>query len=237
MSGIRLMGVVFAAVGLLAMEHQSAWAQGPLEGLPAVKRKVLLHEGRHLLTPSIGSTLNDPYVRNVMLGASWRYFPQSWLGLGADIAGGGAVRTGLTEHIETELTKPDVPYVLETSSLAFLLHASAEIVPLEGKVMLLGDRLWRFSLFVHMGFGMAYVKGSESGRIEDRVSLMPTVGGGIRLYPSNWVAFGLEARDCLVERVLSSRSDGSIPGHEFSHNVLTTLSVSFFIPEVPGVQP
>ncbi|MGM0578276.1 MAG: outer membrane beta-barrel domain-containing protein [Myxococcota bacterium] len=230
----RLARAVLLGVALLAFVP-AARAQSPIEGLPAVRNKVLLHDGRHVLAPTFGFTVNDAYARNFLMGASWRYYIQNWLGFGVDVMGGFGADTGLADDIESELSTPDEPFTLSTTSLQLLANAAVEVVPLDGKFMLFGKYLTRMDLHLQAGFGMAMVSGD--GRIDDEVSLMPMFGLGTRLYPEPWIAVGVHVRDYIVNRALASRRDGSIPGRSFGHNWMVGFSVNFFLPDEPGVRP
>jgi hypothetical protein len=72
-----------------------------------------------------------------------------------------------------------------------------------------------------------------SDRIDDSISLAPTFGVGLRLFPSQWLSIGFDIKDYIVERALSSRRDGSVPGATFDHNWLFGLSIGFSFPTAP----
>lgn len=230
----NLLRTLLVGVALLCLAPP-AQAKGPLDDLPAVRNKLLLHEGRHVVAPSFAFTVNDPYVRNLLLGAAWRYYLNNWFGIGVDVAGGIGVGTDLADDIEDELSRADRPFGLSTSSLRLLANATAEFVPLDGKFMLFGKHLARIDVHLIAGVGMALVDGE--GRIEDEVSLMPMFGIGTRLYPAEWIAIGVDVRDYVINRTLASDRDGAVPGREFGHNWAVGFSVNFFLPDEPDVRP
>jgi outer membrane beta-barrel protein len=212
-----------------------AFATNPMEDLPAVKNKQLLHDGRHALTPIIGITFNDAYSQNILLGASWRYYFSSWIGVGADVFGGVGFKTELADQIVDELGIEDQPFSLYTSSLQFLAHGTVEVVPVEGKFMLWSQHQISLDMHLLAGVGIAMVAGEE--RIDDSMSVMPIIGAGLRIFPMRWMAVGLEIRDFIIDRVLSTRRDGSVPSSSFGHNWLANLTVSFFLPMEPEIRP
>ena len=212
-----------------------AAAKSPFDGLPAVRNKLQLHEGRHVLAPTFGFTANDPYTTNVMMGTNWRYYFQSWIGAGVDLAGGFGVDTALSGKIGREITTPEQAFTVSSTSLRLLLHATFELVPIEGKFLLAGGHQVRMDLHLIGGFGMGIVAGE--GRIEDEITLLPVFGGGMRFFPSDWLAIGVDVRDYIVQRVLASRRDGSIPARDYTHNLTVTLSVGFFLPTEPTIDP
>lgn len=216
---------------------------GPLDGLPAVRNRVLLHEGRQFLTPVIGATINDPYTQQAMLGVSWRYFSHEWLGVGVDVMAGGAFKTGLTDQINEQLSLVDKTSQVETTSLQALLHGTLELIPLQGKVILPGGSVARFAVSAQAGFGMALLAGDDTFEREfssaagGRTSIMPMFGGGVRLFPAPSFALGVDMRDYMVNRALSTDQTGAIPDTSFGHNILVQVTASFVFPQQAKVRP
>ena len=210
-------------------------AKTPFDDLPAVRNKLLLHDGRHALTPTFAFTANDPYKANALVGANWRYYLQSWLGIGIDVAAGFSVDTSLNSRISDEISTPTKSFSVSATSLQLLTHATLELVPIEGKFLLAGGHQVRMDAHIIAGFGMAMVAGE--GRISDEITWMPVVGAGMRFFPSDWLAIGIDVRNYMVNRVLAMRRDGSIPAGELTHNLATTLSVGFFLPTEPSIEP
>ncbi|TNF27151.1 MAG: hypothetical protein EP329_19985 [Deltaproteobacteria bacterium] len=225
----------FALAGVVmlgALTPTPARAENPaLEGAPPVLRGVKLLDGRNTLSPQFGMTLNDPYERNLMAGLGWRYFLDSWIGVGVDLWAGGGISTALTDDINRELTVGTQSFQLGTSSLRLLANAAVELVPFVGKGMIFGDQMVRVDLHIDLGIGVALTSGS--GRVDDEVSIAPMFGVGLRFFPNDWLSVGIDLKDYLVNRVLASRKDGSVPGASFDHNWLLGLSVGFFFPTEP----
>jgi hypothetical protein len=222
--------------GLLTL---SAAAAGPgalaanplLDEAPPTMKARPLHDGRHHVAPAFAFTVGDPYASNLGAGVFYRYYLASWLGIGADVLAGGSVRTALSDDIVRELSRPDAPFQFDTTSLRTLATLTVEIVPMSGKALLFSDALVRWDLHLTGGAGVAMVAGE--GRIEDSVSLTPFVGLGTRFFPTRGVSIGLEVRDYFVNRALSSRKDGSVPGSTWGQNWLGALSVGFSFPTEP----
>ena len=216
---------------------------GPLDGLPAVRNRVLLHEGRQFLTPIVGATINDPYAQQAMLGVGWRYFTHDWLGVGVDVMAGGAFKTGLTDQLNEQLALVDKTKQVETTSLQALLHGTVEFVPIQGKLILPGGAIARFAVSAQAGFGVAILAGDDTFEREfsspagGRTSLMPMFGGGLRLFPAPSFAIGVDMRDYLVNRALSTDQTGAIPDSSYGHNLLVQFTASFVFPQEAAVQP
>lgn len=230
--GIAVCCLLVTLVGPWPVE---ASAKSPFDGLPAVRNKLQLHEGRHVLSPTFGFTANDPYKSNLLLGANWRYYIQSWIGVGVDLGAGFGLDTALAEQIGQEITTPDKTYDVAASSLQLMLHATVELVPIEGKFLLAGGHQVRMDLHLLGGFGMAMVAGE--GRIDDEITWLPVFGAGMRFFPNDWMAIGIDVRDYIVHRVLAIRRDGAIPAREYTDNLTITLSLGFFLPTEPTVDP
>lgn len=213
-----------------------ALANEALDDHPAIHNKVKILDGRHMLTPGFGFTVNDDYVQNFIGSLGWRYYLQSWLGIGVNIGVGAGVDTGLTDQINTELnaggrTAPPI----STSAIRLAADFTAELVPFQGKFMIFGNTMLRTDFHILAGFGVAMTAGS--GRLEDEVSLMPTFGAGVRIFPSEWISVGIDIRNLVIKRALSDRRDGSVPEASFGMNWLVGFSVGFFLPTEPEIRP
>jgi len=205
-----------------------------LDGQPAIRNKQLFLEGRHSISVFFGSTVNDEYVHNLAGGLTYRYFLESWLGLGVDVAGGFGADTSLTGKINEQLSLGQQTFQLSTTTLRLLLNAAVEIIPFEGKFMIGGGE-GRIDFHITLGVGMALVSGT--GLIADEISIMPVAGVGFRFFPSKWIAIGFDAKDYIVQRTLASSRNGSVPASEFGNNWMLSLSVQFFFPTEPEIRP
>lgn len=227
--------MLVALVGAVVLGRVEARADNPLiDDQPPVLHVRPLLDGRHILAPQFGMTLDDPYQQNLMAGLYYRYHLTPWFGVGADLWAGGGVDTSLTDDIDKELSRPGRPFQLSTTSLQLLAGAAVELVPFSGKALLFSDALMRVDVHLTVGVGVAMVAGDE--RIPDSISVAPNFGAGIRLFPVPWLSIGLDVRDWLVNRALASRKDGSVAGSSFDHNWLFGLSIGFSFPTTPEIQ-
>ncbi|MFO0750647.1 MAG: outer membrane beta-barrel domain-containing protein [Myxococcota bacterium] len=231
----RLTMLSIGTVAALVIGQSAARAENPLiDDQPPVLHVRPLLDGRHILAPQFGMTLDDPYQQNLMAGIYYRYHLTSWFGIGLDVWAGGGVDTSLTDDIDRELSRPGRPFQLSTSSLQLLGDVAVELVPFSGKALLFSDALIRVDVHFTLGFGIAMIAGD--GRIDDSISIAPNFGAGLRLFPTSWLSIGLELRDYLVNRALASRRDGSVPGASFDHNWLFGLSIGFSFPTTPEIE-
>jgi outer membrane beta-barrel protein len=227
-------GIALVALSLVAIVAPARAENPLLADKPPVMRVRPLHSGRHIVAPQFGITIADEYQQNLMAGIYWRYHFNSWLGVGADIWAGGGVSTSLSDDIERELSREGRPFELSTNGLRLLANVAVELVPFSGKAILLSDALMRIDVHIDLGVGIAMVSGND--RIDDSISLAPTFGVGIRLFPNRWLSIGFDIKDYIVERALASRRDGSVPGAEFGHNWLFGLSIGFSFPTNPMIE-
>ena len=56
-----------------------------LEGAPVLRHAKLLHEGRHAITPSLSTILNDAYHHNLRVGFRYDFYLANWAGIGLDL--------------------------------------------------------------------------------------------------------------------------------------------------------
>lgn len=229
-------GILGIALGLgVVLVAPASHAAGVLDGQPSIRSAQRVLDGRHAVAPIVGFTVNDDYSRNVVGGIGWRYFVTRWLGVGLDAMAGLGLDTSLTESINDAVSSDGKPFQLSTSSLRFAGFASLEVIPLQGKFNVLDLFHARIDLHLNMGFGMAMIAGN--GRIEASTSMVPTFGAGFRVFPTDWVGISFDFRDMLINRVVSSRRDGSLPAPQWGQNWLATVSVGFFFPTEPESAP
>ncbi len=234
-AGMKSLLIMSACLCLLVVDSRMALADNALDGQPSIRNKKLYLSGRQAVAPILGFTVNNAYSGNFVGGLAWRYHLSDWLGIGADVAAGVGYDTDLTDDINAELSSSQSSFQLSTSSISLAAFATIEIVPFEGKFNLMDWMHARIDVHLNLGFGIAMIAGT--GRIEDSQSLLPVVGAGIRFFPTSWIGIGIDFRDLITSRVLSSRRDGSLPAPEWTHTWLSTLSVGFYFPTIPETQP
>ncbi len=230
----RRLVLAFGLCALVCATVPDARAESPLAGQPAIRNKLLLFEGRHVITPTFGATVGDTYTTNLLAGLGWRYFFENWVGIGIDVLAGGGVETSLASQLNDELSTSDNPFELSTSSLQLLATLGIEFVPFVGKFMLFGEGFARIDVHVDVAAGVAMAAGS--GRIEDTFSFTPMVGMGMRLFPSDWISVGFDVRSYLVSRTLAARRDGSVPPAEYGLNWFVGAQIGIFLPGEPEIE-
>ncbi len=147
--------IVFAiavVAGLLGMggpgaaEAQDVQITGPLAGAPACRHCRIYREGRIQLQPFVGFTLQDEFVRTMIVGAQANYHLTDWLGIG--VWGGYgllSLDTALTDEVAeqgqtTETNELSLPsaggFPDQVGRITFVGAGQLTFIPLRGKLAL-----------------------------------------------------------------------------------------------------
>lgn len=210
-----------------------AAADDVLEGSPVVRRNTQYRAGRQEIGVLFGSTLGDPYVRNLLPGARYDLHLTDWLAVGADLLVGIPVRTAAANTIEKLVTSHNDSFAMEVSRIATVVDVHASVAPLIGKFMLLDSLPMNYDFHVNMSFGVAWTPGIEStglGAPPPTVSIAPGVGFGGRLFVTRVLAVTLDVSHVFINRVLSVDRNNQPPGPAYVDNLMVLGGVSFFVP-------
>jgi len=168
--------LVTTVLAVMAFTSVAAHAErkNPLEGQPAVRKRVEFLKLRFELTPRVGLTYLQDFKHNFLVGLGLEYHVTSWLSFGAtfDYA---AVNwdTDLTNEIESTL--PDSLNPLTTvdpspsksimknalDTMMFQASVYAAYTPWFGKLSLFGKVFAHFDFYVMAGAGFAMFKAGK----------------------------------------------------------------------------
>jgi len=195
----------------------AAQRKNPLDGQPAVRRRVLYLPSRFELSPSLGMTFLQDFKHAVLFGVKAEYhIPwcfgakhfKECLSVGASVHVTGpplAWDTELTREIKSTLgTEFEMPEINPAPTRQALDDAVSHVVlvgmapylaytPWLGKMSLLGQVFFDFDFYVMGGLGFTYLKAGNIGKYSGSDELNLDVreeNGGFRLGP----AFGFGAR-------------------------------------------
>lgn len=229
---------VCAAVilGILVADVQEVQAQrrASLEEGPIVRRQLLYRSSRFELQPRIGATLNDSYLRNVLVGVDANYYLTNQFGLGV---GGyfSAVKlnTDLLDQLEATT---DAAADLALTETTMLFSAHITYVPIFGKFALFKKAAivdYDFHLVAGIGGALLGARGNTENEQLSGFKPGPMIGLGLRLFVADSVAVTIDFRDYIYSS--AEVQEGAInPQSELSNNFALGLGVSFFFPgEVP----
>jgi outer membrane beta-barrel protein len=234
----KFTALVLAAVtvtGLLAVPMvASAERRASLEEGPIVRRKLLFRSSRFELAPRIGSTLNDAYKRNLMVGADANYHLTNHFSLGVGFGYGVlASNTDLLDQVNGSVDA-EISNGLRYATTQILFDAHVSYVPLFGKISILDSSVLNYDLSLDLGFGGALITAVADGNAggDDLLSGFkpaPVLGLGFRVFVSDSIAVNLAIKDYIYS-VADVQEEGVEPNTELRNNVSIGLGASFFFP-------
>jgi outer membrane beta-barrel protein len=234
MHSLRIGVLVCLAAVAVPQEVRAQTGRADLTDASPVRGAIPLRSERHQVAPLVSMTFDDPYLRDMGAGIKYRYYFTNWLGLGVDfVAHFAHIETSLTEQIEQKLSSPGASGAPSTSGLGILGTVAVCLVPLHGKFIFLGKLPVSYDVHVYGGAGFGTTQSQNVDRIKDTVVFSSMFGFGARFFLSRWVAFEIDARDYMMNRVLAAPHFVENPGAEFTHNWMVTAGVSFFFPPEP----
>lgn len=196
---------------------------------PPVRGRNYLKKGRHELTPAIGLTISDPYVRSMITQISYSYHFLHWLGVTADIAYLSSFSTALKEGIERELSKTGESFLMSTSSPQFIFDLGITLTPIIGKFMFLSRHLVYWDIHINAGGGLAMVNGAN--KIKDSSSFAPYLSVGSRFFVNKHLSVNLDFKDYFIKSELNSTYKGTTSDKKYRSNYMLLLGVSLYLPQ------
>jgi len=194
------------------------------EGSDVVRNQVLMHSGRHGITPQLGVSVNHPYLNQYTFGLRYDYFLNNWSAIGLDTGYTFAAQNSLGQEI-TRLRED-----FETSSFGFHGMVSATLIPFQGKFLWRGPPSIRYDFFVRVSGGLVQLKGTDDA-IAPEYSTAPRFGIGTHVYLGEQASLLLELHDTLVSLHPSTSRSGAVLAKTL-HNVFAfNIGVAFHFPE------
>ena len=185
----------------------------------AVQRKGVLKRGRFEVAPLLAVSVNDAFYQKVGGGLRLAYSPQDSFA----IAARGSYYTPLRTD-NGRIGKLAFQSQLLTSQLYSQVMLDGVWSPIYGKAAFLGDSIVHFDLFFTAGFGAAWSATSDAPRNEGPHPAAE-VGGGVRFYPKEWMAFELG----LIATFYPDQPMVSVPA-TIQKVFVSNVGVSFFFP-------
>jgi outer membrane beta-barrel protein len=195
------------------------------EDAPPIRQQMLLLEGRHEIIPSLGFSLNDPYMNQMIVGFAYNFHFLNWLSAGADFYYSAHFTTNLKDNVEKERYKNEKSFYIDSTYLKLLTGINLQAIPVNGKLAFFGKYVLHYDIHLTGGGALAMV--DSQGGSEKKTGFAPFFGGGLRLFFMKWLCGSIEARDYLIQRVIvKSENSQKI----FGHNYMLTFGVSIFLP-------
>lgn len=224
----------FLSAIVIMGSFSEGWAveKGPLEGQPAIRRRIMLRERRFELGPTLGFTLGQPLMHSFLVGARAEYHLLDWLSFGGTFAVGVAgLGTGLSGEIEdTSEGDPacDGAEDIETcvadniirneedtfwkdarNQAAWIATVRATLTPFSGKMALFSRLFWPYDFYAFGGAGFVKTKNdakSAASLENDGTHIGPHVGIGMHFYFHPSVAMSVELSDTFIKNNPTGRN-------------------------------
>jgi len=220
-AALLLLGVLISVSPVEKANAQEVQVTGPLKGAPAVRHMRIYREGRFMIQPQIGFTLQDEYSRAILVGGQVAYHFTDWLGLG--LWGGFSVvniDTSLTDEVSqrgqtTTRNLVSLPsgenFDQQIAEIDWMGALQLNFIPLRGKLALFQEVFLDSDFHIFGGVAAvglserADVIGTECASQPDqcrnsqserasRVALAPTFGAGLTFYATDFVGLSVEWR-------------------------------------------
>ena len=138
-----------------------------LANSPVVRRQLMPRAGRHEVAALFGTSVGDPYVRNLLPGVRYDWHLFDWLSVGGRLQFGIPVETAMFEEIDTKVARSNETFEMEASNLSFIGLAHASVSPLVGKLLTFSSLPVNFDIHFDLCAGVVGV-GSKIGRASCR---------------------------------------------------------------------
>ncbi len=185
----------------------------------AVQRKGFLKRGRFEIAPTLALTVNDPFYQKVGGGLRLAYSLEDSFAL--------AVRGAWYTPLRTDNVR-EGKLAFQSQLLTSQLYGQTMVdgvwSPIYGKAAFLGDSIVHFDVFLSAGTGLVWTATSLAPRSEGP-HVGGEVGGGVRFYPEEWMAFEVG----LLATLYPDQPVVSVPA-TIQTVFVANVGVSFFFP-------
>ena len=218
--------LLLATIAFLAIPTTVFAQTRSLEEGPIIRRQLLFRSDRVEIEPGLAHSLNDPYRRTLFLNAGFNYHLTNAFSLGLTV-GWGALNynSNILDNIEAS-ADPQVSRSLGFAEKTLLGNFHLAYVPFFGKWNFLevGTVNWDFHVLAGVG---AALLSSETPDLEG-FRFGPAFGAGLRFFFDGDMALSVNVVDHMFSSADVQRG-GVRAEEEFSHTVLFSLGVSFFV--------
>jgi hypothetical protein len=178
-----------------------------LEGAPVLRHTKLLHEGRHGITPSFGTILNDAYHHNLRAGFRYDFYLANWAGIGLDLGYNLSMENGLSKDVSAIRTE------FRSASIGLDAMAGITLIPFYGKMNWMGSDSIRYDTFFRFSGGIIQIVG-DGIAIETSFAVAPRLGFGAHFFLNKQAALTIELNDTLVSMNTATDFEGGVGSRE-----------------------
>jgi len=185
----------------------------------AVQRKGFLKRHRFELGLNLPATVNDAFYEKVGIGGKLAYNLEDSFAL--------ALRGAYFSQLRTSHVR-EGKLAFSSQLLASQIYGQAMLdgvwSPVYGKVAWLGSQIIHFDLYLLAGFGTVWSATSAAPRAEGP-HLATDFGGGVRFYPTDWLAFDAG----LIATLYPDQPITSVPS-TVQRVITAQVGLTFFFP-------
>ena len=198
----------------------------------AVQRKGFMKRGRFEVTPLFATTVNDAFYQKIGGGLRLAYSLQDSFAVAIR---GSYYRPYRTDNVREG--KIAFQSQLLSSQLDGQLILGGIWSPVYGKAAFLGQSIVHFDVFLSAGFGLVWTATGDGPRYEGAFcadlpllgercpKLAADLGGGVRFYPREWLAFELG----LAATLYPDQPIAQLPA-TLQRVFVANVGVSFYFP-------
>jgi outer membrane beta-barrel protein len=185
----------------------------------AVQRKGFIKRGRYEVAPTLALSVNDAFYQKLGGGLRLAYSLQDSFAL--------AVRGTYYTPFRTDAVR-EGKIAFYSQLLTSQLYGQAMLdgvwSPVYGKASFLATSIVHFDVFLAAGFGAVWTATSQKPRSQGP-HLAAELGGGIRFYPKEWMAFELG----MLATFYPDQPNPAVPA-TVQTVFVANVGVSFFLP-------
>jgi outer membrane beta-barrel protein len=183
------------------------------ERIFAVQQIYALRNRRFELQPTVGISLNDPYVSHTGLGLAANYWITNVLAAGANFM----FNQPFNGRSDVDLrASRSIGLVVPINEYQLLAQANFTYVPVYGKFLMFNRFIFHYDFYLMAGVGITRTRpipvvDPEVRRFDWQTAILFNAGIGLRVFFNRWIGFVAEIRNYIYPERLESLRIGT-PG-------------------------
>jgi outer membrane beta-barrel protein len=190
-----------------------------------VQSAPFVHKGRGSVTPTVGLTINDPLLQQILVGVNVNYFFGESLGIHLQFQRGFNAKRQAQSALLGRQLQPELNFMEYVGMLG------VEWIPAYGKFALFNGPIVYWDAYVVGGAAVivprrADIAGIPAGGSVD-VAPGGAVGVGTRIYLARWLTLTFEVRDFIYQESFTTAAGEK--KNQFLQNLVFSVGASFFL--------
>lgn len=190
-----------------------AQARPMTERIFAVQQIYALRNRRFELQPTVGISLNDPFVSHTGIGLAANYWITNVLAVGANFM----FNQPFNGRADVDLRAArSIGLVVPINEYQLLAQANFTYVPVYGKFLMFNRFIFHYDFYLMAGVGMTRTRpiavvDPEVRRFDWQTAILFNAGIGVRVFINRWIGFVAEVRNYIYPERLEALRIGT-PG-------------------------